>query len=274
MFFFSEVIRITKENFKKTLISFLALTLIMVFSLVASSVYIGATAFSKTLADQSEIAVFYKEGLVGARFAKYKSIISGIPGVLNITEVSADEAASEMIAMLGPEAKLIAEYEGSSPFDPYLKVTVSTDFDSWDSISKLKSTEYLRDSRNLIKNIGSIVRNAKIVGLIIIAITIASFVLMVYYISSEIIRSNSGYISNLKIMGAPDRFIYTPFLLQTFLVVFISSGIGAITYRWILSQQHVVIRYALAGENKLVLIYLALAFSISTATSFITAFER
>ncbi len=216
---------------KSALAAFSTMMLILL-SVALTSAYIIFEKYSQKLAAEAEIAVFYSEVISPE---KLSADLEKKPGVVEVTQVSREEAYEEMKGYLGSEAALLERLE-ENPFQPYLRVRVElgvSDFEL-ENIRNTPFVTHVRDNRDILNKIDSITGALAFVGLTVVIISVLTSAFITYYVSVENIALRSEQVENLLYMGAPYGFIVKPFVLSS-LIVNVAASIPCIiasVYVW------------------------------------------
>lgn len=232
-YYFSEIITILKLNGLSSFLSLISLVLIFFITALTVSGWWMSHSFSDALMNQAEISVYYPQNLNSYSLETLKEDIQEIEGVKSISWVSAEEAYQTMSDILGQEAKILKQFD-ENPFEAYFEVSIELNQlePVMGKLSQVASIEYVRDNRSVLEKIDHITQIIGIIGLImIVAVGFATF-LITSHIIREGVHAHRNQINTLQLLGAPDRFIHTPFVLEGILVTtfagIISAGIFAL----------------------------------------------
>lgn len=220
-YFIKEVFHIVKGDLSSNTMSVISLAFIFFIVTIVFSLTVNLQTIISNLKDQAEISVFYDEN---TDLEDLKNRLGAIDGVKNISFVNQEMAKTEMIETLGEDSKIIDLFE-YNPFSPYIEVNIELEKLSGVS-NKIRDTEnvtYLRDNKEILIKLENIMTLVSVFGLfILVAISITTV-----FVTSHLIRQgiylNREAIGTLKLLGAPNRFIFLPYLLNGMLMTLLSG---------------------------------------------------
>lgn len=206
---------------KKTALAVLSTMFLLLLSMALTIAFFVGGELGDRLASEANIAVFYDSDI---KLDQLIHSIKNVEGVLSVEKVSKEEALEEMKAHLGEELTII-ERLGENPFDPYLRVAVSTEIEDvqLDKISRMPFVSHVRDNREALFKIRGMTRALAQAGLVVVIISFSTMALISYYVSAENIHTKEEMIAILKTLRAPYSFIIRPFLWYSILVNLISG---------------------------------------------------
>lgn len=220
-YFFKEVFVVIKGDISSNVMSVISLAFIFFIVTIVFSTSINLQTLISNLKDEAEISVFYQEN---TDLDTLKNNLSLIDGVKNISFVNEDQAKKEMIETLGEDSKIIDLFE-YNPFSPYIEVNIELEKLSSVSadIKEIENVTYLRDNKEILQKLENIMSLISIFGFfMLIAISITTV-----FVTSHLIRQgiyiNREAIGTLKLLGAPSKFIFLPYLLNGLFMTFISG---------------------------------------------------
>lgn len=225
-YYLKEVKTLVKRDISSNLLSVISLAFIFFILALVFSLGVSSSFMIRQIEDQAEISVYYRED---ASLDSLIEALNTIPGVTEITPVDEETARNQMIKILGSESRIVELFD-HNPFSPYLDVTIQ--LESVDEISdrtaSLEGVELVRDNKEVLQKLQEISGIIRIIGLfILISVSIATLV-----ITSHLIRQgvylNRDSIGTLKLLGAPDGFIYRPFLVNGMLTSLLAGLLSLI----------------------------------------------
>jgi cell division transport system permease protein len=211
-YYLKEVKTLVKRDISSNLLSVISLAFIFFILALVFSLGLSSNFMITQIEEQAEISIYYTED------ANLDSLIEDlrlIPGVTDVIPVDEMTAKEEMTQILGSESRIVDLFD-HNPFSPYLDVAIQ--LESVDAISEMAATingvEQVRDNKEVLQKLQEISGIIRIIGLfILLSVSIATLV-----ITSHLIRQgvylNRDSIGTLKLLGAPDGFIYRPFLVN------------------------------------------------------------
>lgn len=208
------------------LISCLLLTgAAMLFSLNVSSVM-------KSMEDENTITVYLKQEVTTLEAVKIGQEIQKISNIKDAAFISADEGLQQYKEMLG---SLFDGLEGEENFLPHSWVITMEDLSQYDQtvaqIKEVNGVESIRDRRDSAMKLTSLNQLVSQVGFwVILALGIVSL-----FIISNTIRvtmfSRRLEISIMKSVGATNRFIRVPFIVEGVVIGLISAVLSTVLLR-------------------------------------------
>jgi cell division transport system permease protein len=211
-YFMKESLVIVKGDLSSNAMSVISLAFIFFIVTVVFSITINLQTLISDLKDEAEISVFYDEN---TSLDSLKNRLQGIDGVKNISFINRETAKKEMVETLGEDSKILDLFE-YNPFSPYLEVNIELEklSEVSNDIRDSKGVTYLRDNKEILFKLSNIMRLITVFGVfILIAISITTV-----FVTSHLIRQgiyiNREAIGTLKLLGAPNTFIFLPYLLN------------------------------------------------------------
>ena len=214
-YFFKEAKTIFKVDKGSNIFSIFSIGLILfILSLIFSGWWISNEVIH-ILQEEAEVSVYYEEGLEESEVNVLMYKIENIDGVKNVNLVGELESYDRMADILGSEANILNLFE-DNPFTAFIEVKVDMNKTDYilNSIEELDKTEYIRDNKGIIDKLKNITNMLTVVSILIVLVVGISTVFVISHIIRQGIYNNRDQINTLKLLGAPDSFIETPFLLE------------------------------------------------------------
>jgi len=233
---FQEVKTILRLNGISSLLSLVSLTLIFFVAILAMSSWQISTSLVQALESEAEISVYYDAARVESGDLDLSSLISKIEsadGTLTTLPISAEDAYTQMSVILGQDAAVLNHFD-ENPFEPYLEVGIDLNKLSVviDEIQGLDGVVYVRDNQTVLEKVASIAGVVSGIG-IFVAIAVGLATLMVTsHIIREGVHSNREQIMTLKLLGAPNGFIYQPYVMGGVLLTTLAGLMAAGLFMW------------------------------------------
>lgn len=226
-YYVREVLIILKLNKNSSILSVISLALIFFIALLTVTGWIFSLRFSDALKQEAEVSVYYEETLNVYSLETLISQIEHIKGVEKVNRISATEAADQMAVVLGEEAKILDQFE-NNPFVSYLALEI--DLSQLDTIvqkvDELDHITYIRDNQDVLAKISSFSKVIGVIGLMMtLAVMFATFIITSHIIR-EGVHAHANQINTLQLLGAPNRFINTPFYIEGIGISLISGVIA------------------------------------------------
>ncbi|MDY0236254.1 MAG: permease-like cell division protein FtsX [Gudongella sp.] len=230
-YFIKEAAVIVKGDISSNTMSVISLSFIFFILTILFSITINLQTLITDLKEQAEISVFYEEN---TDLDTLKTKLQSIAGVRNITFINQENAKKEMVETLGEDSKIIDLFE-YNPFSPYLEVNIELEklSEVVNEIKDTKNVTYIRDNKEILLKLENIMSLISVFGIfILLAVSITTV-----FVTSHLIRQgiyiNREAIGTLKLLGAPSKFIFFPYLLNgLFMTLFagiLSIGLTFVT---------------------------------------------
>lgn len=162
------------------------------------------------------ITVFYEENLNTYSAEALRVAIKDVEGVLNLHEVSAEEAEADMRKQLGDAASVLDLYE-ETPFLPYyaLDIDISKRSSVIDAIKRLPNVMEINDNQQALDFIDNVSNRVSVIGLTLVAIMLSVTGLIVYFNASESINKSAQVLETYALLGAMPLPTWKPYLIQS-----------------------------------------------------------
>ena len=234
-FAFREARAIFTHSGLSSLLSMLSLTLIFFVAILAGSSWWLSTALVEALKNEAQISVYYEPTLGEAGAAGIETLMAGVgtvEGVKDVRAISAEEAYAVMSEILGSDAQVLAHFK-ENPFEAYLEVGVDLDqlAPVIADVQALEGVDYVRDNQSILEKVASIARFVTGVAVFVAAAVGTATLIVTAHIVREGVHAHREQIMTLKLLGAPNGFIYRPYLLEGVLLTAV-SGLFATLLFW------------------------------------------
>jgi cell division transport system permease protein len=233
---FQEVKTILRLNGISSLLSLFSLTLIFFVAILAMSSWQISTSLVQALENEAEISVYYDAARVESGDLDLSNLISQIEsadGTLSALPISAEDAYIQMSGILGQDAAVLNHFD-ENPFEPYLEVGIDLNklSEVIDEIKVLDGVAYVRDNQTVLEKVAAIAGVVSGIG-IFVALAVGLATLMVTsHIIREGVHSNREQIMTLKLLGAPNGFIYQPYVMGGVLLTTLAGLLAAGLFLW------------------------------------------
>jgi len=204
-----------------TVASVITITLSLILIAVYFTLSFNSNKLIKSIKDKVEIEVFIDENLSQDDINAIKEKIRTIGGVKQITFISKDEATKIFEKEYGKEMLELFE---SNPLPASFKINLYDEYKSLDRINKIKNqlsgVQNINDIVFPEKNLELIEKNTSgflYINLVVLIIITLSSVFLVSNTIRLVITSRRKIIKTLKLLGATNSFIMTPFIIEGFL---------------------------------------------------------
>lgn len=211
-YFLREAGTLARKDLSSYILSTLSLSMIFFILSMTACLGYSMSFMADSLKSEAEISVYYDLGFDPGSISKK---LQEIDGVEEIVLIQADEAKDRMIELLGDDSKILALFD-YNPFSEYLEVHIRLDMAEEISVSagSIEGVNYVRDNREVLTKLKDISSLFNLAGLLVIAAVGAATVVLTSHIIRQGIYLNRDAIGTLKLLGAPDGFIYLPFIIN------------------------------------------------------------
>lgn len=214
-YFFKEAKTIFKVDKGSNVFSIFSIGLILfILGLIFSGWWVS-NEIVYALQGEAEVSLYYEEDIENTEINNLINKIEGIEGVEKASLVGEEESYDRMADVLGSEANILTLFD-DNPFTAFIEVKI--DINQSDEIlsdmENLENVKYIRDNKGIIDKLKSITNILTVVSILIVVVVGISTVFVISHIIRQGIYNNRNQINTLKLLGAPDSFIETPFLLE------------------------------------------------------------
>jgi len=236
-YFLKEAITVFRLNLLSNLLSLFSISLIFfIFAMMFCGWQVG-NHVAGVLQSEAEINVYYSQNIGTEGALQLAEQIKGIYGVKEARLVDEKEAYDRMEKILGEESKVLDLFE-ENPFSPFLEVKIDLEQTNLilGGLKVLPGIEHVRNNKDVLDRIGSLARTIRIFGaLVVIAVGISTLVIVSHMIRQGV-EQNKGQISTLRLLGAPEIFIGTPFLLEGLFLTLGGALLAVLAAEFVISQ--------------------------------------
>lgn len=194
---------------------------------VCSSLALNVNSFVKYLGDQNEVVVYMQDGVSSEQLDQINASLSADEDVASFKFVSKDEALQEQMGYLEQYAGLLSAYQGeNNPLPASYRIHVK-DLSKISQASRkfaaLPAVDYVSTPTELAGVLVTLKNTTYYAGL---AILVILFLVSMVVISNTIrltVFARRREISIMKYVGATNRFIQLPFVVEGLLIGTVSS---------------------------------------------------
>lgn len=229
-YFLKEVKTMIRMNYFSTTLTILSTGLIFyILAMIISGWWVSSHVV-KVVQGEAEINVYLDETSVNTDTDVLRMMeqIEGIEGVRAARVVDKEEAYQRMEEVLGKEANVLKKFE-ENPFSSFveLKINLEEIDPVLERLNQIVGIEHIRDNREVLDRLRQIAGVLRLIGmLVVVAVGISTLVIISHIIRLGI-SNNKEQINTLRLLGAPERFIAWPFLLEG-LVLTLGGGMLAV----------------------------------------------
>jgi cell division transport system permease protein len=227
------------------------------------------------------ISLYFKPDASEAMILDVRQKVSAMTNVKETTFISKSVALDNFKNnnKNNPEILNALKELGKNPLSPSL-IIVPRDFDNSDSlITSLKMLESdaiesrdFSDNSAILEKISFITARINEVGMFLILIFVLTSLLVVYNAIKVAIYTHRQEIEIMRLVGASNFFIYTPYLFSAFIYALVSSLVVIISFFPILSLLQPYLEVFFTGYNVNILTYYVDNFTLIFGTQFLAVF--
>jgi cell division transport system permease protein len=240
-YYLTETGTIIKSNLSSNIFSTISMGLIFfILTMVISGWFISSSIIS-SIQKESEISVYFKDGIDDLSLSKLVDNIKNLEGVSGVRVVDKEEAYSRMVDILGHDAEVLSYFD-DNPFNPFIEVKIELNkLDGvLEAMNQIQGIDYIRDNKKVLDRLKNIASVFGIIGSLLIAAVGFSTLVIVSHIIRLGIHNNRQQINTLRLLGAPEYFIAIPFFVQGLMLSLgggiISSGMSYLVISFIYGQ--------------------------------------
>jgi len=183
---------------------------------------------------QVEIKLYLEPDLSPAQVESLRETLSRVPGVRETRYVSRDQALADLGQQLGDQAGLLEAVADMNPLpdsidvpvDPQRLVAVA------DAAKQLPGVEKVIDKRQVITRLLDVTRAVRILGLGLALLLAGVTVVIVSNTIRLAVFSRRNEVRIMKLVGATDRFIRGPFMVEGILMSLVGACVAAAAVWW------------------------------------------
>lgn len=234
-YFLAEAFRTLRLHLFSNLLSIVGTALILLLlGMVISGLFAGEHLISK-LNEEAEVSAYFTESADNTLIASTMESITALPGVHTATTVNAEDARQRMVNILGDEAYILDFFQ-DNPFAPFVEIQL--DLQQIDNVvtnlNSLTAIDYVRDNRETLAQIQGFTESLKLLGSLIIFAVAITTVIIVSHMIRQAIYNNREQINTLRLLGAPNSFIGTPFVLAGLLLTSVGGVLATLLINFVI----------------------------------------
>jgi cell division transport system permease protein len=224
-YFVKEAKTLIKLSLLSNVFSILSTSLIFFLLAMVISGWKISNKAVEAIQGEAEISIYFKEGIDKSNVIQLLENIKALDEVTEASLIDENQAYSRMSEILGDDTQVLT-YVDENPFSPFIEVKINLEkIDSaLEKLSVIQNVEHVRDNREVLDRLQNLSTMLKLIGyLVVIAVSVCTVVIISHIIRLGI-YNNREQIETLRLLGAPERFIALPFLLEG-LVITVGGGI-------------------------------------------------
>ncbi|MBR4723688.1 MAG: permease-like cell division protein FtsX [Clostridia bacterium] len=208
------------------------LVILGVFAIISMNV----NAFTSKIEDQCEVQLYINKGTSAERVAQIGEEILKIE---NVKEASLftkeDMLAYAKNDMFGEDAELLSGFEDDNPFSDSYKIILESIENTDTTVSELEKIQDVEKIVNKQDIVNMVLNLSKIVKRFSMAIMLVLLIIAIVIISNTVrltVFNRRKEINIMKYIGATDRFIKGPFLLEGMIIGFFGALLAFLVVFW------------------------------------------
>lgn len=197
----------------------------------------------KQVESQQGMRVIINDDATETQIDELKVKIKQIENVSTVTFYSKEDALASMKSILGDHQDLIAGYDEVNPFPASYFVTL-TDLTQNEQVQskimELDNVEEISTDNDTIANLSKVAQSIQTITLVLLSLLIIISIFIIAYTIKLTVYARRREISIMKYVGATNRFIRGPFVVEGIIIgiisAFVTIGIVAFAYNATLAK--------------------------------------
>ncbi|MDF1615902.1 cell division protein FtsX [Petrocella sp. FN5] len=196
-----------------------------------------SSSVTDAIKGESEISVYFKEGLTDAEIIELTNLVTNVFGVKSVNLVNEDEAYERMESVLGGDAQVLSFFE-ENPFDAFLEVGIElSEIDAIVSqINQMEKVDLVRDNKEVLNRLSHMSDVLNLVSYFAIAAVGITTLVILSHIIRQGIYHHREQINTLELLGAPKYFIALPFYIEGIGMTLTGGLLSLILSHFVLSE--------------------------------------
>ncbi len=234
-----EMIVLFGTNKISNLLSLLSTTLVFLFLGLILVGWRASAHWVALIRAEAEIQVFLSADATEAQFGTVRTQLQEMQGVALVETVSAEAAQDRMAALLGGESGVLSHLE-RNPFRPFLEVRVHLEAAQAvaEEAGRISGVETVRDNREVLDSLVRIEQALRVAGLVFGGAVALFTLVLLSHITRVGVVHNREQIRTLRLLGAPEGHVASPFFL---LGLLLGAGGGALAAGLLLAGMRILV---------------------------------
>ena len=208
------------------------LVILGVFAIISMNV----NTFTDKIEDQCEVQLYINAGTSEERVSQIGEEISKIPNVKEASLFTKEEMLSyAKNDMFGEDAELLSGFEDDNPFSDSYKIILESIENTGETVSELEKIADVEKVVNKQDIVNMVMNLSKIIRRFSMAVMLVLLIIAVVIISNTVrltVFNRRKEINIMKYIGATDRFIKGPFLLEGVIIGFCGAILAFLAVFW------------------------------------------
>lgn len=231
-YYFTEFMRYLKTAKSAVFSSIVVIALAVMLLGIYLTISINSVKLLKLIRDKVEIDAYLNDSIQPADVSRLTAQIKTIGGVKNVNYISKEEAAKIFAEEFGQDILEVFDY---NPLPPSLKINLYDEYKTIERIEKIKAElQKNREVNDIVyaqKNLEIIERNSQSLVFLNLSLLVIITFSSIFLIGNTIrlmIVAKKDTIEILKLIGATNETIRTPFIMEGFFQGFTGSLLAVI----------------------------------------------
>ena len=236
-YFLLEAKRTIRLNLLSNLFSVISTGLILFLLAMVLTGWRVGDELIEALQGEAQVSAYFTGTLAKEQAIEIVTTIQAMEGVQKAEYIDASQAYEINQRLLGNEAKILELFE-ENPFEAYIDIRIHLEeMDQvLNRISGIEGIEYVRDNRDVLVKLRSIVTIIKVVGILIAAAVGMTTLIIISHMIRQGIYNNKELINTLRLLGAPGSFIGFPFILAGTLLTVMGGALASLLIIILMNQ--------------------------------------
>lgn len=208
------------------------LVILGVFAIISMNV----NSFTEKIEDQCEVQLYINSGTSAERVRKIGEEIANIDNVKEASLFTKEEMlVYAKNDMFGEDAELLSGFEDDNPFSDSYKIVLNSIENTGATVSELEKIEDVEKVVNKQDIVNMVLNLSKIIKRFSMAVMIVLLIIAIVIISNTVrltVFNRRKEINIMKYIGATDRFIKGPFLLEGVIIGFFGALLAFLAVFW------------------------------------------
>lgn len=208
------------------------LVILGVFAIISMNV----NSFTGKIEDQCEVQLYINQGTSAERVNEIGEEIKGIENVKEVSLFTKEEMLSyAKNDMFGDDAELLSGFEDDNPFSDSYKIILDSIENTSATVAELEKIADVEKIVNKQDVVNMVLNISKIVKRFSMAIMLVLLIIAIVIISNTVrltVFNRRKEINIMKYIGATDRFIKGPFLLEGMIIGFFGALLAFLVVFW------------------------------------------
>ena len=208
------------------------LVILGVFAIISMNV----NSFTGTIEDQCEVQLYINPGTSAERVSEMGGEIAAVPNVKEVSlftkEEMLDYAKNDMF---GEDAELLSGFEEDNPFSDSYKIVLESIENTGATVAELEKIADVEKVVNKQDIVNMVLNLSKIIKRFSMGVMLVLLIIAIVIISNTVrltVFNRRKEINIMKYIGATDRFIKGPFLLEGMIIGFFGALLAFLVVFW------------------------------------------